>query len=111
MAKIIFELFGPILLLLYGVIEIIIPLVTMALPEKYELSYFWFTKAAFKRKPKVDFAQKVADAEVTYSKAKLEWEELQHSATKEADEAKQRLARAEEAYANAVKKQEGFKNN
>jgi hypothetical protein len=111
MAKLIFELFGPILLFLYGLIEIILPMLSLALPTKWELDYFWFTKSIFKKKPKTDFAQKVADAEVAYSRAKMEYEELQHSATKEAEDAKQKLAAAEKAYADAVKKQEGFKNN
>lgn len=89
MGKIIFELLTPILLIMYLIVEIIVPSFT-------NKEYFWWTKS-FKKKPKGTFEEEVRNAEKVYEDAKTTMERLKDSAGEEAKEAEKRLTQAKEA--------------
>lgn len=98
MGKIIFEFAVPFLILIYLIVDVLIPSFTGA-------KYFWFWKS-FKSKPKQTFEQEVKDAEKAYKEAKTKMEDLKDSANEETEEAKERLAQAEKIYNSAKEKLE-----
>ena len=103
MGRIIFEFLTPILLIIYGVVDILIPSFTT-------LEYFWFLKS-FRSKAKASFKNEVYDAKKSYLEAIEKWNKLKDSATHEAEEAKEKLAKAEKVYEEAVSKTKRPTNN
>lgn len=99
MGKLIFEFAVPFFILLYLVIDVLIP----SFYTKW--GYFWFWKS-FKSKPKPSFEQEKKDAEKAYKDAKTKMEHLKDSANEETEEAKERLAQAEKIYNSAKEKLE-----
>jgi len=102
MGKIIFELLTPILLVLYGIVDIVIP----SFSSK---EYFWYAKSIFKSEPQKSFDQEVKDAQKAYKDAKSKMEDLKNSANEETEDAKERLEKSEKAFLNAKEKLDKLK--
>lgn len=95
----------PILLILYLIIEIMVP--AFIFPSR---PFFWWTKSLRGKNVKTSFEEEVQQAESAMREAEKKLEHLLDSATEETSESEKRKKQAQDAFEKAKERLEKLKN-